>query len=110
MLVALELWGVPPARPHPSEAMLRSFVKFLQHLVGVTILEDIFEKLYGPPLPSPLKRQKQHFRKIHWEKKKKNKSMPERLLSFFGDIWTHFVDPSAVAGPEDVSLQYMQRH
>lgn len=48
-----ELWGVTQFWLYPSKAVLRCFVKFLQHLVGVTILDDIFKTLYSPPAPPP---------------------------------------------------------
>lgn len=56
MLVTLELWGVTQVWLYPSKAVLQWFVEFLQHLVRVTILDDIFEAFYNPP--HPLKKQK----------------------------------------------------
>lgn len=49
MLVTLELWGVTQVWLYPSKTVLQWFVMFLQHLVRVTILEDIFEKFYSLP-------------------------------------------------------------
>ena len=99
MLVTLELWDVTRVWLYPSKAVLQWLIKFLKHLVGVTILDNIFKKFCHRPFSHPTTKKKKEGggKATHWGTKKKKKqqktktqkktrSLPEIFLSFFSII------------------------